>query len=206
MTLDPVCWLGHASFRIDDPRGRVYIDPWKLTGDPPPADLVLITHAHYDHFSPDDIRRIRTPTTLICCTADVAKALQGSLTVVKPGGTYRVGEWDVETVAAYNVGKEFHPQRNGWVGYLFTLSDGRRVFHSGDTDALPHHDTIRADIALLPCGGTYTMNADEVGALANRMKPATLVPMHWGDIVGKREDAEKVKKLYPATVILSAGG
>jgi L-ascorbate metabolism protein UlaG (beta-lactamase superfamily) len=206
MTTDLVHWLGHASFRIDDPRGRVYIDPWKLTGDPPPAGLILITHAHYDHFSPDDIGRIRTPATHVCCTADVARSLAGPLTIVHPDSAYHVGEWDVQTVAAYNVDKEFHPRRNGWVGYLLVLSDGRRVFHAGDTDALPHHDSIRADIALLPCGGTYTMNADDAGALANRMKPAVLVPMHWGQIVGTREDAERVKRLYPATAILRPAG
>lgn len=203
MRLDPVHWLGHASFRIDDLHGRIYIDPWKLGSDPPSADLILISHAHDDHFSPDDIRRVRTPSTLICCTADVAKALNGNVTIVRPGQSITVGPWPLEIVAAYNVGKRYHPQANGWVGYVVTLGDGRRLLHTGDTDALPHHDSVAVDIACLPCGGTYTMNADEAGALATRMRPATLVPMHWGDIVGGRKDAERVKKIYPATVILT---
>lgn len=202
MDLDPVHWLGHASFRIDDTRGRIYIDPWKLGTEPPPADLILISHAHDDHFSPDDIRRIRTPATLVCCTADVAKTLKGGVTIVRPGQTTTVGPWPLETIAAFNLGKKFHPQQNGWVGYVITLGDGRRLLHTGDTDALPHHDTLAVDIACIPCGGTYTMNADEAGALARRMRPGAVVPMHWGDIVGERKDAERVKTLYPATVIL----
>jgi L-ascorbate metabolism protein UlaG (beta-lactamase superfamily) len=198
----PVTWLGHASFRIDDTPGRVYIDPWKLPSGAPPADLILVTHAHYDHFSPEDLHRIRTPRTFVCCTADVAAALDGSVTVVEPGQSLTVGPWSVQTIAAGNMRKEFHPLAKRWVGYVLTLSEGRTVLHTGDTDALPHHDALKVDIALLPCGGTYTMDGDEAGRLAARMSPGTAIPMHWGDIVGTRADAETVMRHYAPTVIL----
>lgn len=198
----PVSWLGHASFRIDDTRGRVYIDPWKLPPDAPPADLILVTHAHFDHFSPADIRRIRTPHTLICCTADVAADLGESVTVVEPGLTLTRGPWSIQTIPAGNLLKEFHPLAKRWVGYLLTLQDGVRILHTGDTDALPHHDSLKVDIALFPCGGTYTMDGHEAGRLAKRMAPGTAIPMHWGDIVGSRADAEQVQRHYAATVIL----
>ncbi|MCU0453212.1 MAG: MBL fold metallo-hydrolase [Bacteroidetes bacterium] len=198
----PVTWLGHASFRIDDTLGRVYVDPWKLPPESPPADLILVTHAHDDHFSPDDLRRIRTSRTLVCCTADVANMLEGPTTVVKPDMSVTVGPWSVATISAGNQRKAFHPLAKGWVGYVLTLGDGRRLLHTGDTDALPHHDLLKVDIALLPCGGTYTMDGEEAGCLAQRMAPGTAVPMHWGDIVGTRADAEKVLKHYSRTIIL----
>ncbi len=200
--LGPVVWLGHASFRIDDPLGRVYIDPWKLPPGAPPADLLLVTHAHYDHCSPDDIRSIRTDRTLVCAPADVASTLGGSVVVVAPGDVVTVGPWPIQVIAAANLRAKFHPLANGWVGYVLTLSDGRRILHAGDTDALPHHDTVAVEVALLPCGGTYTMDGPEAGRLAQRMAPEVVVPMHWGDIVGSRADAEAVARLYPSTVIL----
>jgi L-ascorbate metabolism protein UlaG (beta-lactamase superfamily) len=195
-------WLGHASFRIDDTPGRIYIDPWKLPSDAPPADLILVTHAHYDHFSPEDLQRIRTPRTFVCCTADVAKALGGSVIVVEPGQSLTAGPWSLRTIAAGNTRKEYHPLAKRWVGYVLTLHDGRTILHTGDTDALPHHDSLMVDIALLPCGGMYTMDGDEAGRLAERMSPGTAIPMHWGDIVGTRADAEAVLRHYASTVIL----
>lgn len=198
----PVAWLGHASFRIDDTLGRVYIDPWKLPSEAPPADLILVTHPHDDHFSPDDIRRVRTPRTQVCCTADVAKRLDAPTTVVKPDMVISAGPWSITTIPAGNLRKEYHPLTKGWVGYLLTLGDGRRLLHAGDTDALPHHDRLKVDIALLPCGGTYTMDGEEAGRLAQRMAPGTAIPMHWGDIVGTRADAEQMLTLYPHTVML----
>lgn len=200
MTLDPIRWLGHASVRIDDRYGRVYIDPWKLSADAPPADLLLITHAHYDHFSPDDIARIRTRETVVLCTADVANALPGA-TVVAPDADLRIGPWRIRATRAYNIGKKFHPKGNGWVGYCVELSDGRIVYHAGDTDVIPEMSDVKADVAMLPCGGTYTMTGEEAGKAAQLIHPGLVLPIHWGDIIGTKADAERLKQLYASTVI-----
>jgi L-ascorbate metabolism protein UlaG (beta-lactamase superfamily) len=206
MSVDSIHWLGHASFRLDDGAARIYIDPWKLPAGAQKADVILITHAHYDHFSGEDIAKIEKAGTIFVAPADVAAKLKGKQVIVAaPGGTYQAGPVKVTAVAAYNVGKDFHPKANGWVGYVVTLSSGQRVYHTGDTDATPEMKQVQADVALMPCGGTYTMSAAEVAAVANVFKPAVLIPMHWGDIVGARSDADAVARAFKGkTVILSA--
>lgn len=199
VNVDNIHWLGHATFRIEDGRTQIYIDPWKLPAGVPKADLILITHSHYDHFSPDDIARIQQPSTTIVATADVAAKLKGQRVVTAaPGGHYEAAGLRVEAVPAYNVGKEFHKKTANWVGYLVTLSDGVRVYHTGDSDVTPEMKTVKADVAMMPCGGTYTMNAAEVAQAANAFKPAVLIPMHWGDIVGSQADANAVAKAFTA--------
>jgi L-ascorbate metabolism protein UlaG (beta-lactamase superfamily) len=206
MNVDHIHWLGHASFRIDDGAARIYIDPWKLPAGAPKADVVLITHAHFDHFSAEDIAKIEKPGTVFVTPADVAAKLKGKTVIVSaPGGAWQAGPVKVTAVAAYNVGKDFHPKANGWVGYVVTLSTGQRIYHTGDSDATPEMKQVKADVALMPCGGTYTMTAAEVAAVASVFKPAILVPMHWGDIVGARADADAVAKAFTGkTVILTA--
>ncbi len=194
-------WLGHASFRIQDGSLQIYIDPWKLAANSPKADVILITHAHYDHFSLDDINQLRKDTTLFFAPNDVAPKLKGSKSVL-PDGKYEVGEISLSTVPAYNLGKEFHPKKNKWVGYIMTLSSGQRIYHSGDTDAIPEMRSVRTDVALLPCGGTYTMAAKEAGEMANIFKPLLVIPMHWGDIVGSKQDAEEVKRVFKGETII----
>jgi L-ascorbate metabolism protein UlaG (beta-lactamase superfamily) len=119
-----------------------------------------------------------------------------------PGGSYQAGPITVTAVAAYNINKDFHPKSNGWVGYLVTLSNGQRVYHTGDTDVTPELQAVQTDVALIPCGGTYTMTAAEAAAAANVFKPAILIPMHWGDIVGSRDDAEVVAKAFSGKTVI----
>ncbi len=107
-----------------------------------------------------------------------------------------MGGLTVQAIAAYNTNKDFHKKKEGWVGYVVTLSDGVRVYHSGDSDVTPEMKAVRTDVALLPCGGTYTMTASEVAEVANAFKPAVLIPMHWGDIVGSKADADTVSRGY----------
>ncbi len=202
MDISNITWIGHASFRIDDAAGRIYIDPWKLPDGLPPADLILITHSHFDHLSELDVREVAGSSTVIVGPQSVADGLMLPVTVVAPGQKTTVLKWDIEAVPAYNIGKEFHKQSEGWVGYVVTLSDGTRLYHAGDTDDTDELRSVRADIALLPCGGTYTMSADEVVTVANDFKPGLLIPMHWGDIVGTKKDAERVRAGYASTVIL----
>jgi L-ascorbate metabolism protein UlaG (beta-lactamase superfamily) len=186
--LEGITWLGHASFKIKAPEGVIYIDPWKLPS-AEPADLILITHEHYDHFSAEDVQKIRKPDTTIITTASVAAQLKGDVKTVKAGDTLTVKGVKIEVVPAYNPAKQFHPKQAGGVGYIITAG-GRRIYHAGDTDAIPEMNQVKADVVLLPVGGKYTMTAAEAAKVANAIKPAVAVPMHWGDIVGSRADAE----------------
>ena len=195
-------WLGHASFRIEDNGKQLYLDPWKLPEKTPPADVIFITHTHYDHFSLPDIEKIKKKGTVIVATQDAAASLKGTIITVVPGETYNVAGLTVQTVAAYNLDKKFHPKQNKWVGYCITLSTGQRIYDAGDTDFTPEMRKVTCDIALLPCGGTYTMDAKEAALAANVFKPKAVIPMHWGDIVGSKEDVEEFKKLFKGTTIV----
>jgi len=203
MSVDHIHWLGHATFRVDDGETAIYFDPWKLPAGAPKADVILITHGHFDHHSADDIAKIEKADTVFVAPPDVASKLASKHVVTAvPGGSYQAGPITVTAVAAYNINKDFHPKSNGWVGYLVTLSNGQRVYHTGDTDVTPELHAVQTDVALIPCGGTYTMTAAEAAAAANVFKPAILIPMHWGDIVGSRDDAEVVAKAFSGKTVI----
>lgn len=195
-------WLGHASFRIEDDSVQIYIDPFKLSENLPKADYIFITHAHYDHFSLEDIAKIQKANTVIIAPNDVSSKIGTGVISVTPGKNYSIGKLKVETVPAYNLNKKFHPRGNNWVGYIITLSHGEKIYHAGDTDNIPEMRTVVADIALLPCGGTYTMTGREAAEAANAFKPKILIPMHWGDIVGTQKDAEQVKKGFAGETVI----
>jgi len=195
-------WLGHASFRIEDAGKQIYLDPWKLPDGLPQADILLITHAHYDHFSQEDIAKIKKTGTTFFAPKDVAYQIDGTVITVSPGQSFTVGELKIRSVPAYNLGKDFHPKVNNWVGYILTLSTGQKIYHAGDTDFIPELRNVVADIALLPCGGKYTMNAPEAASAANAFKPQAVIPMHWGDIIGTMQDAEEFKKEFKGTTII----
>jgi L-ascorbate metabolism protein UlaG (beta-lactamase superfamily) len=204
METNHIHWLGHSSFRIEDDSMQIYFDPFKLSANLPKADIIFITHAHYDHFSVEDIAKIQKEGTIIVATSDVTSKIgKGTVTVV-PGKSYTIGNLIVNTVPAYNPDKKFHPKSKNWVGYIITLSNGQKIYHAGDTDSIPEMDTIKIDIALLPCGGTYTMTARQAAEVANIFKPKVLIPMHWGDIVGSKEDAEEVKKSFKGETIIKS--
>jgi L-ascorbate metabolism protein UlaG (beta-lactamase superfamily) len=196
-------WLGHSAFRIEDNNTQIYVDPFKLPPNLPKADIIFITHAHYDHFSVEDIAKIKKDSTIIVATKDVTSKIGKGTVSVVPGQNYVVGSLKVMTVPAYNLDKKFHPKGNNWVGYIITLSNGQKIYHAGDTDFIPEMRKVITDIALLPCGGTYTMTAEQAAEAANIFKPKVLIPMHWGEVVGSKADAEEVKKLFKGeTVIL----
>ena len=189
LMLDSVRWLGHAGFMIKGKR-VIYIDPYQLKS-PEVGDIILITHDHGDHCSPDDVKWLRKGSTVIVAPAACAAKFEGDVRTVKPGDTLRVKGVMVEAVPAYNVGKDFHPQAADGVGYVITTPEGLRVYHAGDTDMISEMEQIEADVALLPVGGKYTMDAAEAAMAANLIKPKLAIPMHWGSIVGSRQDAEK---------------
>jgi L-ascorbate metabolism protein UlaG (beta-lactamase superfamily) len=196
-----IAWLGHASFRISN--GTViYIDPWKLAGGPQ-ADVILITHNHHDHLSPEDIARIAGPETRIVCPPVCVGELPGrNVRAVQPGDDVQLGDVSVHVVAAYNTDKPNHPHSAGHVGYVITTA-GRSIYHAGDTDVIPEMKAIECDVALLPMGGTYTMNAEQAAEAAAMIHPQIVVPMHWGRLVGSEEDVRRLEALMPEGVQLA---
>jgi L-ascorbate metabolism protein UlaG (beta-lactamase superfamily) len=197
--LEAFTWYQQSAFKWKGERLVLYIDPWGLGGDLPPADVILITHAHDDHFSTDDLARIKAPKTVFVAPADVAKELTGNVKSVRPGERIDAAGIRLETVPAYNSKPdrlEAHPKKNNWVGYVIRLAD-RTYYHAGDTDHNPELEQIRTDVAFLPIGdGGYVMTVDEAAGLAKAMKPKLAVPMHFGFFpgVGVPGDGERFKK------------
>ena len=185
-----IVWLGHDGFRIDGDK-VVYFDPYQISPGTK-ADLILVTHEHFDHCSPGDIAKIQKPETVIVTEKDSAKKLEGNVKVVKPGQTFDVDEIKIEAVPAYNTDKTFHPKENGWLGFIVEI-EGVRIYHAGDTDFIPEMNKFEVDIALLPVSGTYVMTAVEAIEAALAIGPKLAIPMHYGAIVGGDQDAKDFK-------------
>jgi L-ascorbate metabolism protein UlaG (beta-lactamase superfamily) len=181
-------WLGHDTFKIAG-ETVIYTDPFKIKKKDN-ADIILITHEHRDHCSPEDVKLIQGPDTVIVTPAACAGKVTGKVKIVKPGDKIAVGGVEIEAVPSYNTNKQFHPKSNGWVGYIFTVN-GQRIYLAGDTDHIPEMKDFRADIALLPVSGTYVMTAEEAVKAALDIKPKLAIPMHYGSIVGSKDDAER---------------
>jgi L-ascorbate metabolism protein UlaG (beta-lactamase superfamily) len=209
MLIDALEWLGHAAFRITVGRATVYIDPYRVGDDAPPADLILITHGHYDHFSPQDVERLSTRETWLVGPAAVAERVSGRVHRIGPGETLDdelVRGIHISAVAAYNTSKRdadgnpFHPRDAGWVGYELNVR-GERLYHSGDTDVIPEMDSVTGvDVALLPVSGVYVMTAQEAAEAARRIQPRVAVPMHWGSHIGTEHDARTFAARAPVEV------
>ena len=197
--LEGFTWYKQSAYRWKGEKLVVYIDPWGLTGDLPPADVLLITHAHGDHYVPEDIARVQGKKTVLVAPADVAQKLSGDVKPVKPGDRIDVAGVKIEAVPAYNIDParlQAHPKSNNWVGYVLQLG-GNTYYHAGDTDHVPELDRIRTDVAFLPIGGGgFVMTVDEAAGLAKAMKPKIAVPMHYGFYpgVGVPADGERFKK------------
>lgn len=188
-----ISWLGHSSVRIRAGKQVIYIDPWKLKKGAEKADIILISHSHYDHFSPGDVNRIRKEGTVILASADVAPELGGARTL-RPGDRVNIGETEIEAVPSYNRNKAFHPREKGWLGFLLTVG-GKRIYYGGDTDLIPEMNGLKADVVILPVGGTYTMTAEEAAQAADRIGPEVAIPVHCGDLVGTMDDARRFREL-----------
>lgn len=183
--LDHVTWFRQAALRWRDDERTIYIDPWGTGYDPPPADLIFITHAHFDHFRPDEIEKLRRAGTKLVAPHDVADELTGDVTAVRPGERHEVAGVSFSTVPAYNTREEalgFHPKANEWVGYVVELG-GSSYYHAGDTDHVPELDDVRADVAFLPIGGHFTMDWRAAAGLARAMEPGLAVPIHYGFVI-----------------------
>jgi L-ascorbate metabolism protein UlaG (beta-lactamase superfamily) len=206
MLIDAVEWLGHSGFRVTVGRQRVYIDPYRVSPDAPKADLILITHGHYDHFSPQDVERLTQPETELIAPPSVAERLNGRVHSIAPGEEIepRSVRWvAVRALHAYNTSKRnsdgqvFHPRAVGGIGFDLNVR-GERLYHAGDTDVIPEMDSVYGvDVALLPVSGTYVMTASEAAEAARRIQPRVAVPMHWGENLGTRDDAVEFERQAP---------
>ena len=186
--LDEITLFCHNSIKIVGSK-VVYIDPYKIEEESHDADFILCTHTHYDHYSLEDIEKIKKKSTVIIAPADI----QGIIKVV-PNVKYEIEGLKFKTTYAYNLNKEFHPKENNWVGYIIEL-DGKKYYIAGDTDFVPEIKDIKCDIAFLPIGGTYTMNKEEAAELAKSIDAKIIVPTHYGLIVGEKSDGKEFANL-----------
>jgi len=186
--IENIHWLGHDTFKVAGEK-VIYTDPFKIRKKDV-ADIILITHEHYDHCSPEDVKKIQGTNTVIIATSDCAGKLSGNVKTVKPGDSLTVDGIEVEAVPSYNTNKQFHTKDREWVGYIFTVN-GKRIYIAGDTDRIPEMKTFNVDIALLPVSGTYVMTAEEAIQAALDINPEIAIPMHYNSIVGSERDAEK---------------
>jgi L-ascorbate metabolism protein UlaG (beta-lactamase superfamily) len=200
-------WLGHSSFRLDC-GSLVYFDPYEVE-EGEKADIILISHDHYDHCHPDSVSHLARDDTFIVCHPSCMSKLEGSITGVNAGETLEIGSVRIEAVQMYNTNKPNHPPGAG-VGYIIE-SEGKRVYHAGDTDLIPEMKELEAiDAALLPVGGKYTMNWNEAAEAVKLIMPKVAVPMHYGGVVGSLADAVKFRNKVNAetktkAVILKRG-
>lgn len=189
-----------SSIRIKDGDRTIYIDPFRMENEPHDADYILITHDHYDHFSPEDIAKAAGRETVLVVPekmADKAReagAFVSRIETVRPGISCEAAGLPMETVPAYNVMKPFHPKSAGWVGYILQAG-GSRIYIAGDTDATKEAQAVKCDIALVPIGGTYTMDVRKAAELIGAIRPAVAIPTHYGSIVGKSADGEAFARL-----------
>ncbi len=172
----------------------IYIDTYEMQEEKHDADIILITHTHYDHFSLKDIEKVKKENTILVGPEGIEEVqkigfIKENIKIVKPNQSYEIEGIKIETVPAYNLHKKFHPKENQWVGYILNLQ-GQRYYIAGDTDNIEEIRNIKCDVAFVPIGGTYTMDAKEAASLVNVMQPKIVVPTHYGSIVGKKEDAQ----------------
>lgn len=182
----------HSSVRVETEGKILYVDPFKLQAAPHDADLIFLTHDHFDHYSPEDVEKVMNPSTVFVMPETTARAaaqqIEGHQVVIAlPGQKGAAGSLEFEAVPAYNPDKPFHPRKNGWVGYVLAVG-GRRLYIAGDTDATEEAAAVCCDIAMLPIGGKFTMNPEEAAALAARIRPRIVIPIHYGSVTGSPED------------------
>ena len=195
--------LYHSSIRISKNK-IIYIDPFKIDKNYNDADIIFITHDHYDHYSEEDIDKvIKENTTIIIPEELLTKLLRkginkNAIITVEPNEKYMVQGIKFETIPSYNTNKTFHPKENGWIGYIITL-DGIRYYIAGDTDITEENKKVKCDVAFVPVGGTYTMDFKEAAQLINEIQPKIAVPIHYGSVVGTEQDAiDFIKLLHPS--------
>ena len=197
--LEDIEVLCHSSIKLNTEK-IIYFDPFRINENYHDADIIFITHDHYDHYSEEDIDKVEKTGTGIVAPEDLlAKLLKKgfqkeNIITVKPNESYTVKNIKFTTIPAYNINKQFHPKENKWVGYLIEIG-GSTYYIAGDTDITEENQKIKCDVAFVPVGGTYTMNYKEAAELINIIQPKVAVPIHYGSIVGTEQDAANFSKL-----------
>lgn len=213
--MENITWFGHASFSFTDTNGNkiYYVDPFDLTiSELEKADLIFITHAHNDHFSPMDIEKIVKENTIIIAPMDILAKInrdEALKQVVEPNKSYEVKGFKFQTIPAYNTHPDklnFHPKSNNWVGYIFELN-GKKIYHAGDTDFIEEMKELKnlnLDVAMLPIGGTYTMDVEEAAKAANAIAAKVTIPMHYRRLNSDnyQELEEKFKNLITESEVV----
>lgn len=200
--LENIDVLCHSSIRINKEK-IIYIDPFKIDKNYKDADLIFITHDHYDHYSEDDIDKVKKDETVFIVPEKLLTKLlvrgynKNNIITVEPNMQYMVEGIKFETIPAYNINKQFHPKENEWVGYVIEIK-GIRYYIAGDTDITEENKKVKCDVAFIPVGGTYTTDFKEAAQLVNEIKPKIAVPTHYGSVVGTKQDAtDFVRLLHP---------
>jgi len=184
----------HSSIRIEGEK-IIYFDPYKINTEYHDADIIFITHSHFDHYSPEDIDKVIKEETIIVVPQSMATDVEyDNVFTVDPEKEYEIGDISFQTISAYNVNKKFHPKENCWVGYVVNFEE-KSYYVAGDTDITEEAKNVKCDIALIPCGGTYTMDYKEAAELANIISPKIAVPTHYGSVAGSPEDGKRFVEL-----------
>ncbi len=204
--IDNISLIAQNAIRIMNKEGKViYFDPFKINGKfKNDADVIFITHSHFDHFSPEDIMQIKKDSTVVVAPKDLQNDIERleieHYLIVSPNEINELNGMSFSTIPAYNTNKNFHKKEYDWVGYIVDI-DGKKVYVAGDTDDTPEARSVKCDVALVPIGGTYTMNAEEAVELIKNMKPSEMaIPTHYQTIVGSKKDALKFKELLKDVV------
>ena len=202
--LEDIEILYHSCIRMNKEK-MIYIDPYHIEKNYNDADMIFITHDHYDHYSEEDIDKVRKNNTIFIVPENLLNKLikkginDENIITLDPGDAENIDGIKVEAIHSYNIDKPFHPKENNWLGYIIEI-DGVRYYIAGDTDITEENKNIKCDVAFVPVGGTYTMNFSEAAQLINIIKPKIAVPIHYGSVVGTKQDAtDFVKLLYPTT-------
>lgn len=202
--LEDIEVLYHSCIRMNKEK-MIYIDPYHIEKNYNDADMIFITHDHYDHYSEEDIDKVRKNNTIFIVPENLLNKLikkginDENIITLDPGDAENIDGIKVEAIHSYNIDKPFHPKENNWLGYVIEI-EGVRYYIAGDTDITEENKKIKCDVAFVPVGGKYTMNFSEAAQLINIIKPKNAVPIHYGSVVGTKQDAtDFIKLLYPTT-------
>ena len=182
----------------------IYFDPFKIEDYEKDADIIFITHNHYDHFDIDSIEKLKNENTIIVAPKTMEEEIKTinikNFILLNPNEKATIYDYIVETVPAYNISKPFHPKSNNWLGYILTFND-ISYYISGDTDKTKETENVKCDIAFIPIGGNFTMDVDDAAKLIKTINPSIVIPTHYGTIVGNKSDGNRLKECLSSTNI-----